>query len=138
MLTVLGRTEVSHSLTTKPALQLLQQRASRIDDSTLRWHYLNNNRWNATVTILVHDANENPVVGAVVSGLWSGEATGSGTCITDAAGQCTITLTNIKSNVSSVTFTVTDVALGSAVYQPVYNHDPEGDSDGSTITLIKP
>jgi len=29
------------------ALQLLQQRASRIEDSTLRWHYLNNNRWNA-------------------------------------------------------------------------------------------
>jgi tetratricopeptide (TPR) repeat protein len=29
------------------ALQLLQQRASRIEDSTLRWHYLNNNHWNA-------------------------------------------------------------------------------------------
>jgi len=29
------------------ALQLLQQRASRIEDSTLRWHYLNDNHWNA-------------------------------------------------------------------------------------------
>jgi tetratricopeptide (TPR) repeat protein len=29
------------------ALQLLQQRASRIEDSTLRWHFLNNNLWNA-------------------------------------------------------------------------------------------
>jgi tetratricopeptide (TPR) repeat protein len=28
------------------ALQLLQQRASRIEDSTLRWHFLNNNHWN--------------------------------------------------------------------------------------------
>ena len=29
------------------ALKLLQQRASKIDDSTERWHYLSNNYWNS-------------------------------------------------------------------------------------------
>jgi tetratricopeptide (TPR) repeat protein len=40
--------ELDDSLTVlNKALKLLQQRASRIEDSTLRWRYLNSNRWNA-------------------------------------------------------------------------------------------
>ncbi|MBN1837157.1 MAG: hypothetical protein JW820_14975 [Spirochaetales bacterium] len=40
--------ELDDSLTVlNRALKLLQQRASRIEDSTLRWRYLNNNYWNA-------------------------------------------------------------------------------------------
>jgi tetratricopeptide (TPR) repeat protein len=36
------------------ALQLLQQRAARIEDSALRWHYLNNNHWNAGLFAEAH------------------------------------------------------------------------------------
>jgi tetratricopeptide (TPR) repeat protein len=40
--------ELDDSLTVlNKALKLLQQRASRIEDSTLRWRYLNSNYWNA-------------------------------------------------------------------------------------------
>jgi tetratricopeptide (TPR) repeat protein len=36
------------------ALQLLQQRAARIEDSAKRWHYLNNNHWNAGLFAEAH------------------------------------------------------------------------------------
>lgn len=95
-------------------------------------------RWNATVSILVHDASENPVVGATVSGSWSGGISGSDNCTTDAAGRCSITKTSIKSNLSGVMFAITNVVQGSSVYQPADNHDPDGDSNGTNITILKP
>jgi tetratricopeptide (TPR) repeat protein len=42
------KTELDDSLTVlSKSLKLLQQRASRIDDSTERWQYLSNNYWNS-------------------------------------------------------------------------------------------
>ncbi len=42
------KTELDDSLTVlSKSLKLLQQRASRIDDSSERWHYLSNNYWNS-------------------------------------------------------------------------------------------
>ena len=96
------------------------------------------NRWNATIMILVHNAAEEPVAGASVSGTWSGGATGGASCVTDVSGWCSVVKTNLKGNVSSVTWTVSDVVVGADVYQPTDNHDPEADSDGSTITVLGP
>jgi hypothetical protein len=98
----------------------------------------NRNRWDATVSITVHDASEQAVVGAAVSGDWSGGGSGSDTCVTDSNGLCNITKANIKSNVSNVTFTVTDIAKDATVYQSADNHDPDGDSDGTSITINQP
>jgi hypothetical protein len=98
----------------------------------------NKNRWDARVTITIHDSNENPVVDETVSVTWSGGVSGSDTCSTDSAGQCTVTKTNIKNKVSSVTLSVTNVTGNSSIYQPADNHDPDGDSDGTTITIVKP
>jgi hypothetical protein len=95
-------------------------------------------RWNAVVTITVHDVDHNPIVGASVSGLWSDGATGSGSGITDDLGKCSITKSNLKSNVSSVTFTVEDVALAGYTYVLLDNHDPDGDSNGTVMTLVMP
>ena len=99
---------------------------------------LNGNNWNAAVVITVHDQNENPVAGAVVSGSWSNGTTGSGSCTTNASGQCTITRTGVRGSVSSVTFTVTNVTHSSFTYQPGSNHDPDGDSNGTVIGVAKP
>ena len=42
------KSDLDDSLTVlSKALKLLQQRASKIDDSTERWHYLSNNYWNS-------------------------------------------------------------------------------------------
>jgi len=95
-------------------------------------------RWDATVTILVHDAGERPVSGATVNGAWSNGASGSGSCVTDGSGACSITVSGIKSSVSSVDFTVSGVSHASLTYQPSANHDPDGDSNGTRITVLKP
>ncbi len=95
-------------------------------------------KWNATVTITVHDADEAAVTDATVSGSWSAGANGSGSCVTNASGQCTITRNNINKNSSSVTFTVTGVSHGTLSYAPGDNHDPDGDSNGSVFVIPKP
>ncbi|MEJ2266492.1 MAG: fibronectin type III domain-containing protein, partial [Anaerolineales bacterium] len=95
-------------------------------------------RWDATVSITVHDVNEQAVAGATVSGSWSGGASGSDTCVTDSNGLCNITKANIKSNVSNVLFTVTDITKDATVYQSTDNHDTDGDSDGTSITINQP
>jgi len=94
-------------------------------------------RWDATVTITIHNESEGPVLGATVSGIWSGNVTGAGTCTTDSSGQCSITLDGLRTNVSSVTFTVTSVVESSSYYDSTANHDPDGDSDGTSITVNK-
>jgi hypothetical protein len=98
----------------------------------------NRGRWHATVSITVHDVNEQAVAGATVSGSWSGGASGSDTCVTDSNGLCNITKANIKSNVSNVLFTVTDITKDATVYQSTDNHDTDGDSDGTSITINQP
>ena len=97
----------------------------------------NGNTWSATVTITVHDSSENPLAGAVVSGVWSNGANGSGTCTTDASGQCSISR-NVRNTSNSATFTVSNVTKGGFAYNPADNHDPDGDSNGTAITVNKP
>ena len=95
-------------------------------------------RWDATVTITVHEAGENPVANATVSGAWSAGATGSSSCTTNGSGQCSVTKGSIKGSVSSVVFTVDSVTHSTLAYSPGSNHDPDGDSNGTTITVNKP
>ena len=66
-------------------------------------------KWNAVVTVTVLDNADNPVSGATVNATWSNGTNGSGTCDTDGSGQCTISKNNLKSNVSSVTLSVTGI-----------------------------
>ncbi|HSG16153.1 MAG TPA: hypothetical protein VLE70_07515 [Anaerolineae bacterium] len=92
-------------------------------------------RWEATVIITVHDSSDNPVAIATVDGSWSDGAKGSGSCETDGDGQCSVTKTNIKDSISSVTFTVTGI---SSSYSSSANHDPDGDSNGTAIIVMRP
>lgn len=94
--------------------------------------------WNAIVVITIHDQQENPIAGALVSGEWSNGTTGTGSCTTDLNGQCALTRANVRNSVASVTFTVTNVAHSSFTYAPENNHDPDGDSDGTVIVLSAP
>jgi PKD repeat protein len=90
--------------------------------------------WTATVTIEVHTANHNPYPGAVVATVWDNGVIMH--CGTDAMGRCTVRRTRI-SPPSSVSLTIT--ALSSIVggYSPAGNHDPDGNSNGTTITVSK-
>lgn len=100
---------------------------------------INNGRtWTAEVTILIVDNNGSPVGNATVNGNWSNGASGSANCTTNASGTCTVSMSGIRKNVRSVDFTVTNVTHSTLTYNPAANTDPEGDSDGTTITVSKP
>jgi PKD repeat protein len=91
--------------------------------------------WTATVTITVHDGAHVPVANAVVSGTWNDGSTGS--CATDAIGRCAVARLGIPRRIGSVRFAVTNDALAGFIYKPSGNHDPDGDSDGTTITIAR-
>lgn len=95
-------------------------------------------RWDATVAITVLDQNGLPIANATVSGSWSNGVTGTGSCVTNAAGTCTITRLLIRTLTPSVTFTVTNVSAAGFAYNPAANADPDGDSNGTTIVVNKP
>jgi PKD repeat protein len=85
----------------------------------------------ASVTVLVHDGQHRRVASAYLWGRWSsGEASA---CTTDATGQCTLS-TVLKGTGAS--FTIQTIELVTYVYSGT-NHDPDGDSTGTTVTLKK-
>jgi len=94
--------------------------------------------WSAIVTVVVHDANHNPVVSATVTGEWNGAIPATSSCMTDAQGTCQVRLDGIRKRYPSVVFAVTGLIHPSSVYKPPDNHDPDGDSDGSAILVAKP
>ena len=93
-------------------------------------------RWRAVVDIKVHDALDAAVAGALVEGNWSNGATGSASCTTDGTGWCRVEKNNLKSGVTGVSFSVSALsdAAGSS-YQAPANHDVDGNSNGTTITV---
>ena len=93
---------------------------------------------NATVTVYVHDAGEKLVANATVYGIWTNGTTGSVSCVTHSGGACQVTKKGLGAKTTSVTFTVTNLTHATMSYTPTSNHDPDGDSDGSLITIPKP
>jgi hypothetical protein len=95
------------------------------------------NRWEATVIISVHDKFEEPVNNAFVQGVWSEGVVGENSCITNSSGLCQITKSNIKSNIYSAVFTINSVTYSALSYNASDNHDPDTDSDGTSIRVYK-
>jgi len=98
----------------------------------------NKNAWMGTVTVAVHNANHQPVAGAVVRGSWSSGSTGTGTCTTGSSGTCIIQSASIKKATSQATFSVTSITFADLTYAAAENHDPEADSNGTAIVVRKP
>jgi PKD repeat protein len=94
------------------------------------------NAWTATVTVAIHNSSHGLLANSVASGTWNDGSTGS--CTTNATGRCAVSKAGIPKKTGSVNFAVTNVALGTFVYKAADNHDPDGDSNGTTITVIKP
>jgi subtilisin family serine protease len=93
--------------------------------------------WTAIVTIAIHDSLEDPVSGATVIGQWGGGISGDATATEVSNGVYEVQYPGIRKNVGVVTFTVTDVT-NSLTYESTDNHDPDGDSDGTSIQVNKP
>ncbi len=94
--------------------------------------------WEVLVTVAVHDEAHQPVAGATVEGTWSGDISGYVSGMTGDDGAITFTTGNMNGG-SSVTFTVGNVTHSTLnyEYEAADNHDPDGDSDGTTITESK-
>jgi hypothetical protein len=102
---------------------------------------VNGNRWRATVTVTAHTASPHaPVSGVTLAGQWS-QGDGNGrinSCTTDENGQCNVVSGRINNAVASATFTVSSATHVSLTYQASDNHDPDSDSNGTSITVNKP
>jgi hypothetical protein len=72
-----------------------------------------------------------------VTGTWNSLAGGPGTCTTGGNGTCVVVSSSLRKKDSVATFTVTGVAAGGLAYS-AQNHDPDGDSTGTTISIAKP
>jgi hypothetical protein len=96
--------------------------------------FLSGNNWRASVVITVHASNHEPLSAVTVSGGWSGSATGPAECTTGAAGQCSV-VSGTMTQGNTATFAVAALARPSYTYLPSANHDPDGDSNGTTITV---
>src|SRR4030095_10173233 len=98
----------------------------------------NKSTWTARLTVTVHDTDHLAVAGAVVTGTWNGPAAGSGTCTTGGSGTCVVVSSSLRKKDSVATFTVTGVAASGLAYSAAQNHDPDGDSTGTAISIAKP
>ena len=94
----------------------------------------NGSTWTARVDVYVHNESHAAVDGGTVMGQWSnGDA---GQCAI-SAGQCQVASSPIAKKNGTIIFTITGVTVSGSDYLSGDNHDPDGDSDGSTITVAK-
>lgn len=93
-------------------------------------------RWEVFVTVTIHDEDHGPVSSATVTGEWTGAKSGTASAVTGSNGTVTFSTGNMN-NGKSVTFTVTGVTHASLTYSADANHDPDGDSNGTSITIYK-
>lgn len=117
---------------TSTPISLSSLHVGDLDGSTSGRH-----NWHASVTILALDSGNNPVPDTVVSGSWSNGYSGDDQCTTAADGTCTLTTGRIGRRISSVTFTVTNLAHSGYAYDSAANSDPDGDSNGTVIVVSK-
>jgi lysophospholipase L1-like esterase len=91
--------------------------------------------WTATVTIRVVDDAGAAVVGASVTGSWT--SGGSSACTTNVAGSCAVSASVNGKKATTTGYAVTGVVLSGYAYAAADNTDPDGDSDGTSITVMR-
>jgi serine protease len=91
--------------------------------------------WGTTIKVTVHNSNEEPVANAAVSGVFS-DGPSVFQCTTGGNGMCSVT--GYQWNLSCLTFYVTSVQFPDYEYMASFNHDQDGDSDGTAITTCRP
>lgn len=109
-----------------------------IGDLDGRYPDIGSKGWSVEVMILVVADNGKPIQDAAVAGQWSAGTQAAASCVTDAAGCCAVVQSELGCRIRSVTFTVEDVTDSSLTYEPTANTDPDGDSDGTAITIPRP
>ncbi len=91
--------------------------------------------WEARITIRVADTVGGVVPNARVSGLFS-DGPSLFQCTTNASGACTVV--GYQWTLPCLTFGVTNVTHATLKYDASLNTDPDGDSNGTQITVCRP
>ena len=107
--------------------------------------FKNGKTWTAAVDVTVHDANDTPINGATVQGVWDPASVGGALPPTDQCttgdlggnGTCVLYFFNLPGKQRMVRFTVTDVSMPDKTYDAAANHDADGDSDGTAVEVRK-
>lgn len=87
--------------------------------------------WQARYIIYVHDSSHKSLPGATVSGTLYSGWTGTRTCTTNNSGWCALTSDRINSS-ATVGMVINSISLSGYSYNSSTNHDPDGDSDGTS------
>ncbi|MEO6944367.1 MAG: hypothetical protein ABI053_06615, partial [Lacisediminihabitans sp.] len=91
--------------------------------------------WQPKVTVTVVDSADVPVQGATVSGYLANQYINA-VCTTGADGTCTI-VNSLDASVTSTQFWVANIVKGTSAYVQTANTDPDGDSNGTSITITR-
>jgi serine protease len=91
--------------------------------------------WQARITIRVADTAGKAVSNAGVTGLFS-DGPSLFQCTTGGGGSCSVV--GYQWSLPCLTFTVTNVSHATLQYDPSLNTDPDGDSNGTRITVCRP
>ena len=105
------------------------------------WGSNDGTTWSATVEITVHGPDHTPLNGATVVGDWNMNGLNANTCTTGELGgngTCIVLFPSLRKNVKQVTFTVTSVTASGQTYQQGVNHDVDGSSNGTRVTVKRP
>ena len=92
-------------------------------------------KWNATVTIGVHDDYGHlPVAGVAVTGVWHDGT--SATCTTAGDGRCAVIKAGLPKT-AKASFSISNLSHATFGYRSGGNHDTDGDSNGTAITFTR-
>ena len=104
-----------------------------LDDTSIP---LTAKKWRARVAIRVHDGDHAVLPGVVVRGRF-GPNGGVLTCTTGTGGSCSLHRDLARTR-ASIVFSVLGLTRSGYTYQSGGNHDPDGDSNGTTIIVTRP
>ena len=95
-------------------------------------------QWQAQVVVTIHDASHSPVDSATVTAVVTfGSSFATLSCATGPSGQCQLAQL-VDDTVGNATFIIVSVTKSGFSYNLLANHDPDGDSTGTVITVNRP
>jgi serine protease AprX len=104
-----------------------------LDDTSIT---LSSTKWRARAQIRVHDGTHATLSGVVVRGRFGPNGT-IVSCTTGTAGACTLKRDLQRSRLS-IQFVVIGLSKSTYSYVAANNHDPDGDSNGTSIIVTRP
>lgn len=99
------------------------------------------NYWRVNFTVRAENADHQAIANATVKMIMSRQSNGGASnttmsCVTSTSGTCSVT-TGWDKQLSSVTLNITDITYPTMTYDATMNHDPDGSSNGTTMSVSR-